>query len=176
MTSIAKEYGAALFMLACEREEKKEIDSALKLVEASLRDHPEYAEHLSSPAVSLKERDASLASVYESRIPASLLSFLRLLLEKGRFSLFFDAAVEYRALLFASERVSHARVLSAVELTEEEKERLVKALERKTQGTVIPRYDLDPSLLGGVVVEIDGKIMDGTLRQNLCRVKEVISV
>ena len=89
----------------------------------------------------------------------------------------FDAAVtEYKALLNAWSHVFEARVTCAAELTSQEQAQLKAKLETIYGGTVRMAYTVDPSLLGGLIVEIDGKIMDGSLRRRLRDVKEVMNV
>ena len=85
------------------------------------------------------------------------------------------AAEEYFALLDALRRRSNAKVISAVELTDEEKSKIKARLESIYKGEVNMEYSVDGSILGGLIVEINGKIMDGSLRHRLREVKEVIS-
>ena len=79
------------------------------------------------------------------------------------------------ALLDASERISNARVTSAVELTEDEKNRLCKRLCEKLKAEVKIEYFIDEGLLGGLIVEVDGTVIDGSLRHRLREVKEVMN-
>ena len=79
------------------------------------------------------------------------------------------------ALLDVSRHVSSAKVTSAVELTAEEKQKLMKKLESLCNGRVNAEYVIDTSLIGGLVVEIDGKIFDGSLRHRLRKVKDVMA-
>ena len=74
----------------------------------------------------------------------------------------------------AREKIAHATVTSAVELTEEEKNRLIAGLEARERCRVQGEYRVDPSLLGGLIVEVEGKILDGSLRHRLSEIKEVI--
>ena len=62
-----------------------------------------------------------------------------------------------------------------MELTDEEKQKLIKKLESMEKGSVRAEYFVDGSILGGLIVEIDGKIMDGSLRHRLHDVKEVMN-
>ena len=175
MTDIAKEYGAALFMLACEMDKKKEYGCALETIETVFAENPEYLIFLASPSVSLSERITAIETAFATKVPEHLLSYLELLCEKGRISCFFESVKEYNELLNASECVSNAIVTSAVELTQEEKQKLKTKLESTTNGVVNINYLIDETLLGGVVVEINGKIMDGSLRHRLREVKEVMN-
>ena len=175
MTEIGKEYGEALFLLAYETGKQKECAHALETVKAVFAKEPQYAEILSSPTIPLKERLAVVETAFSAVLPEQVLSFLMLLCEKGRLSFFDRAVQEYHALLAASERVFEAKVTSAVPLVEEEKEKLIATLEKTYKGCVRAKYFVDETILGGLIVEVDGKTMDGSLRHRLHRVKEVLN-
>ncbi len=175
MTEIAKEYAEALFLLACEEREEKEIMTALEDTAALFEETPQLVELFSSPAVSLKERQEAITEIFEDRLPTHALSFLRLLCEKGRIHAFVSCVEEYRRLLRIQESVISAKVVSAVPLTEEEKLALTRNLEKKSGKTVTLDCSTDPSLLGGVIVEMDGVVMDGSLRHRLREVKDVMN-
>ena len=175
MTGISKEYGTALFMLACEEHMQRPFAEALEKVKTAFLEHPQYAEMLSSPSISLGDRLCAIEAAFAAEIPEHVLSYLKLLCEKGRISCFLESVDAYKELLDASERVSNAKVTSAVALTEEEKQKLIKKLESMNQGKVHAEYFVDETLLGGLIVEVDGKIMDGSLRHRLHDVKEVMN-
>lgn len=175
MTDLSKEYAAAFFMLACEKGMQQEFADALGMFRQVFEDEPDYFALLSSPAIPLGERLAVIDEAFSSKVPEDAVFFLKLLCEKGRISCFFDAEVEYRNLLDASNHVEKAKIRSAAPLTEDQKKELVAKLEKVQKCTVLPEYVIDESLLGGVIVEIDGKIIDGSLRKSLRDVKEVMS-
>ena len=175
MTDVAKEYGAALFLLACEENAKKEYSEALAVMKETFSETPEYLEFLDSPSIAVGERLAAIEAAFCDRVPEHVLSFLLLLCEKGRISCFFGAAEEYFSLYDAFLRRSNARVTSAVELSADEKQSVKAKLESIYNGEVNVEYIVDDAILGGLVVEINGKIMDGSLRHRLHEVKEVIS-
>ena len=175
MTNLALEYATALFMLACEKGKQKEYGAALEEVREAFSDSPEYLPFLSSPAIPMGERLSAIRAAFAESVPEDVLSYLLLLCEKGRIVHFGESVTEYGKLLFALEHTSDALVTSATELSDDEKQRLVQALEKRSGGKVNVTYEVDASLLGGLVVAIDGKILDGSVRDRLERVKEVIS-
>lgn len=175
MNEIGKEYGAALFMLALEDDQAREYGEALKQIQSAFLENPDYLNLLASPGIPLGERIAVIDAVFADAVPQHVLSFLKLLCEKGRIPCFEDACGEYTALLNASQRVIHARIISAVALTDTEKERLIRKLEETHKGKVRAEYLVDTELLGGVIVEIDGKILDGSLRHRLREMKDVMN-
>jgi len=175
MTEISKEYGTALFMLACETDSKKEFGASLEAVAQAFRENPGYMEFLASPSIPKSERLAAIGEAFGGSCPQEIVSYVQLLCEKGRISCFFESAEEYMSLLDASEHVQTAKVTSAVELTADEKEALKKKLEELNKCTINMEYFIDESLLGGIIVETDGRIIDGSLRKSLRDIKEVIN-
>ena len=175
MTEMSKEYATALFMLAREEGSEKEYAEALEKVSAAFEEESEYMEFLSSPSIPVKERLSAIEQAFAEAVPENVLSFLQLLCEKGRIRSLKGCVEEYGRLLDAFENTSVAKVVSAVPLTEDEKRRLMKKLEKMCGHTVTMFCDVDGELLGGMVIELDGKVMDGSLRSRLHEVKDVIS-
>ena len=175
MNDIGKEYAQALFMVACEDGNAEAVAEGLALVRTAMTEEPQYAELIASPSIPLGERLAAVREAFGNAVPPRVLSCLQLLCEKGRVGLFGDAVEAYMALLDASRHVSSATVTSAVELTAEETQKLIKKLETLCKGRVNAEYAVDASLIGGLVVEIDGKVFDGSVRHRLRKVKDVMA-
>lgn len=175
MTEISKEYAEALFALACETGEENETAAALEMVAAQFNQYPEYMELLSSPGISLRERMEVISRTLSGTVPEYVASWMQLLCEKGRISLFSRCLEDYRVLLNTRNACSNAKVTSAVPLTQEEMAALKQKLEKISGNTVLLSCTTDPALLGGAVVEMDGKIIDGSLRHRLHEVKEVMN-
>ena len=174
MTELSKEYAEALYALAAEAGEPAAWLQALEQVTAAIAAEPAYGDLLACPSISRRERDALLAVAFGKVLPAMALSFVQLLCAKGHSPLLGDSVAEFRRLYEAAIRRSTARVVSAVPLTEEQQRRLQEKLESLTGGTVRLDCTVDSSLLGGVRVELDGKVLDGSLKNRLHDVKEVM--
>ena len=130
MPEIAKEYGAALFLVASENKNQIAYYEALQTIESAFLENPIYLDMLSSPSISLIDRISAIDAAFGKTLPEEVLSYLKLLIEKGRIGIFLESVQEYKALLDASLRTFKAQVTSAVELTEEEK---VKVCELSAQ-------------------------------------------
>ena len=174
MSIVAREYAEALFLLACEENAEDEIEASLvsicKIFEAS----PEYKELLSSSAIPVPERAAIIDEAFRGSMPEHTVSFLQLLSEKGRMVLFTECAEEYRKLAEDRRARTEATVISAVPLTESETAAIKAKLEKMSGKTVVLDLRVDAEILGGVIVEFDGKTMDGSIRHRLQELKEVI--
>lgn len=175
MAQMSKEYGEALFSLAMECNAADEYAAALDMVLAVFGENPEYVDFLASPSIPQAERIDALEKAFDSAVPEHIVSFIALLCERGRIREFGGCVKEYKELLDASKHISVAKIVSAVALTDSEKEKLQTKLEKMSGQTVILECTVDESLLGGIIIEMDGKVMDGSVRRRLHEVKEVIS-
>ena len=175
MVEVGKEYGAALYLLACEEGTTDTYLESIEWVTEVLLAEEQFLTLLSSPSISLQERLAVIDTTFAEKVPSYLLSFMKLLCEKGRIPCLMEAFAEFKALVDASRRIYTAVITTSVPLTDEEMAKLVAKLEEMKQGKVKAEYHVDPSLLGGVIVEMDGKIMDGSLRHRLVEMKEVMN-
>ena len=175
MTEMNKEYGTALFMLAKEMKAESKYAIDLECVMEVFSQSPEYTDFLASPSIPMNERLSALSEAFSEAIDENVLSFLKLLCERGRIRSLAGCVEEYKKLLDVENCISTAHITSAVELTEEEKEKLKDKLEIKCGHSVILECTVDQSLMGGLIIEVDGNIIDGSLKTRLHEVKDVIS-
>ncbi len=169
-----KEYGEALFALALETDNTESFKSALDTVCEIFKNDPEYIEFLACYGILVKERTDALEQVFGKTIPEYVLSFLQILCEQGAIKEFGDCVETYNTLYAEHNKTTTAVVTSATELDEVQKANLIKKLEKMCSRNVTLDLRIDKTLLGGLVIEIDGKIIDGSLKNQLHKVKEVI--
>ncbi len=174
MTEISKEYASALFMLAEETGEQEAISQSLSVVEDAFVQNPELVEFLAAPTIPKSERTRAVQEIFGDLVQEHLLSFVLLLCEKGHIRSFMACAREFRQMLQRQQNIAVARVVSAVELTEAEQLEIKKKLEAASGHSILLECRLDPSLMAGLVIYLDGKVMDGSLRHRLRELKEVM--
>lgn len=175
VTQTGKSYAAALFMLASEKGCVEEYDKALGVVSEAFKQNPEYMELLSSPGISLTERLEALEEVFSKVLPEDVLSLIQLLCKNAHIYALHDCALEYKELLNSLNKVKTAKVTTSVKLDDAEKSALKKKLESKLGNNVVLDCSVDKSVLGGINVEVDGKVLDGSLRSRLKDIKDVIN-
>lgn len=169
-----KGYALALFSLASESSSADKIFVELQEIVDAFSQNPEYIELLSSPAISNEIKLSSLTSVVPSDYTEEIKAFLAILCKKGDLSEIFECFNEYQALYKEAFKISVANIVSAVELTDSELIALKKALEAKTGKNLTLKTTVDKGILGGVSVEIDGCVYDGSLKRRLDEIKKVI--
>lgn len=175
MSKVSSEYAKALFELALENDSVKSYGDALDLVADVFLKNPAYPRLLASFGIPLDERLSALEAAFSGAIPKDVMSFLKLLCEKKRIGEFLACAADYKDMQNEISKISQAKVTSAVTLTDKEKTALKAKLEKVSGHSVIIDYVVDKSILGGLIVEMDGKVMDSSLGKHLKEVKDVIA-
>lgn len=175
MNETYKEYSQALFFLALENDNQSKYYEELKELYAIFENNPDYMEFLSSPAIELSQRKDAVDQAFSDSFSEHIVSFLKLLCDKKHILQFPECVNEYGALLKNYESISVAKITSATELTTSQKEALAEKLKKLSGRQVTLECFVDESILGGLVIEIDGKEIDSSLRSRLKEVKEVIN-
>ena len=175
MAGVSREYAQALFSLAQETQSEEAIYEGLKLVADLVRENPEILDFLAAPNIPMKERTGVLEKALAGNVPEYTLSFVQLLCEHGYIRELKGCVSDYEDLWNTARGLSTAQVVSAVALTEEEKRQLQQRLCAKSGHEVRLECSVDESLLGGLVVTLDGKVMDGSLKHRLNEVREVMN-
>ncbi|MBR5508101.1 MAG: ATP synthase F1 subunit delta [Clostridia bacterium] len=174
MTELYKEYSQALFMLAVEDNCQEKFLEELKEIKDTFSKNPEYMELLSSPAIPLSDRKKVVDEALKDNYSEHIVSFVKLLCDKKHILSFSLCVDEYETLFDNFNSVSVAKVKSAKELSSDQKDELISKLKKMSGRDVVLECETDETLLGGLIVEIDGKEIDASLKTRLKEVKEVI--
>ncbi len=171
MESYISSYASALYSLLDGREREQYL-SALKGIKEDFEREKELFSLLCSYAINQKEKETILQKLYGNIPLKHLLPFLNLLCKKHRIIRFCEVFDAYSSLCNEERNIKEGTAYSAVALSNEQLSQIEAALSKRIQGKVQLKNILDPSLLGGVKVALDGKVYDGSLRGKLAELKK----
>ena len=173
--SLARRYTRALFQLAREAGQEEKIGREIEQFHAAFSGS-ELQGVLTSPAFPMDSRKRILIQVANG-LQLSVLSihFLSLLLERDRLPHLPGIVNCYRRLLNEAKGRVEAKVVSAAGLDAALVERLRGQLKGISGKEVVLQQETDPSLLGGLLVELAGKVYDGSVRTQLEKMKQRIA-
>ena len=126
---------------------------------------------LGNPSIAIERRAAALSDMLADRVSQPVLNLVQLALRRGRIEDLPRIAAEFRRLDDERQGIVHATVTSAAELTQDEVRELTTRLERSTGGRIALDVEVDPSLLGGLVVRVGDRLIDGSVRGRLERLR-----
>jgi len=170
--SLSRRYAKALFELALAERREEEVGQEIERFAGAFQD-PALNSVLNNPAIAVQSRRKVVAEIARHlQLSPLVIHFLSLLVERDRVN-FFPAIVErYRRLLDEKKGQAEARVIAAGPLDDGDLDRLRDALEKLSGKRVVMQKENDPSLIGGLVIHLEGKVYDGSVRTQLENMKQ----
>ena len=168
--SAARRYAEAAFQIAMRDGTVEVWRSELDLAGAVVED-PTVARVLANPAVALESRDAMVDSAIGPTISRPVLNLVKLMLRRGRIDQLPRVSAEFRRLDNARQGIVPATATTAAPLSQDDVRALVGRLEQMTGGRIELVLQVDPSLLGGLVVRVGDRLIDGSVRGRLERLR-----
>jgi F-type H+-transporting ATPase subunit delta len=177
-TPAARRYAKALLDLAQAQKAEEAIGNELSQIVTAVAD-PAVEKVLLLPTLPLKARKDIIEQIIASaKVHPTLSSFLRVLADNDRLSMLKDVYDSYQALLEQASGKVRAHIRTANALSNKELKSIVDAFNRLpdfAKKTLIPTVTVDPTLLGGVMVEIQGKVYDASLQAQLRRMSDALA-
>lgn len=168
----ASRYAAALADVALEQNAADRVQRDLAAFADAFASSADLRNALESPAVAAGVKRKVIATLAERMdLAPAVRNFLFLLADHGRTERLGEIQQALLAELNARLGLAEAEVVTAHELSEEEKRQLTAALERRTGKKIEARFQRDPSLVGGAVVRVGSTIYDGSVREQLARLR-----
>ena len=175
MTEVGNVYGESLYELAKEENLTKLIGDQLAVLQQAFRQEPDFIRLLSSPNLTKTERCQILDDSFRGRVHGYLLNFLKILTEKGYMRYFSDCCDAYTEHYDQDNGILRVDAVSAVELTDAQKEKLMQKLSRITGKEIALRNRIDPAVLGGIRLDYDGQRLDDTVSHRLDAIRTVLN-
>lgn len=168
---VAKRYARALFQAARDRGTLAAVGDDLAALASLFASDEGFRNLLLSPVGDIVSKGESIEKL-SGRVSDLTRDLLSLLIRKRREDALPDIQEEFDLLRKEFEGVADAEVITATELSEDERERVIAYLERKTGLRIRATFAVDPELIGGVKVVLRDTLMDGSIRGSLDDLRE----
>lgn len=173
--SLPRRYARALIQLAGETDAVEPIGRSLTELTQVLQRSPELLATLANDLIDFTQRLTAMEAIAAHQgFPQILKNFLCLLVKKERVGLLPEIVREYQR--FQDEILGIVRVRVETPTAPEASilERVGAILGRKLNKKVVPEGKADPSMIGGMILKIDHRVYDGSIRRELERIKETM--
>ena len=167
MTELAREYGDGLYALTEEENISREVLEQLFALESLFRQQPDFIRLLGNMSLSKEERVKIIDTVLRGQVHPYLLNFLKILCERGALTEYEGCLAAFKTLYNQAHGIVEANVTTAVALDDEQRARMTEKLSQMTGKKVVLNEKVDASIVGGVLVEMNGQRYDNTLKNRL---------
>lgn len=164
---LAKIYAAALFAASLRNREEEAIQGELDGVRRLLELNPDFNNFVLSPQVPTEDKLSLMDGVLTGKCEKLLVNFLKLLVRKERFEIVEDIARAYTALYEKRLGILEVEVITAVPLDGVMERKTVENLEENTKKKIRLTKSIDKTIIGGMVIKMENKIIDGSVKYQL---------
>lgn len=171
LTNIARPYALAAFECARDKSQIAEWKGFL-FSAAAVSGQPSVQRLLADPERTSKELYDLFEDVLATIITTEQKNFLSLLAQNKRLNVLDEIAQAYEAHVAAYEKICTVRVVTAVAANDDFKDKVARALTIRTQRDVKLHCEVDTSILGGAIIHIGDRVIDGSVRGKLTRLLE----
>ena len=169
-SEISEPYAQALMSLAQQSDLAEQFGETFRSLESLMSESQEFKDFVQNPVIANEDKKAVLKQVMGDANPY-LVNFMMLLVDKRRIVFLESIVNQYLSLLRKLNQTALAEVISARELSDEQKGNIVE----KVKGIVEARdvelkTSVNPDLIGGVIIKVGSKVIDASLRGQLRRI------
>ncbi len=175
MSGSVETYARALFDLARESGSVEATSESLATVAAAVRGAIDLREALLDTGVPAEKKRDILRDIFGEHITPEALAIVTLVVERGMTDALGELARAFEGIVERELGVVVADVTTAVPLTDELRAGLVSKLSSALGRTVTLRERVDASILGGIVIKVAGRVIDGSIAHQLREVREALA-
>jgi len=174
MEEIAAVYARSLFEVANEHGKLDDVRDQLGAFADALSENRELQVFFFSPYFSTAEKEDGLDKVVSGADPV-ILNFLKLLIEKHRMPILFRVRAQYEAMWEDENKLLPVSITSAVALDESIVKQLGERIEEQTGRKVELSSQVEPDILGGIVVQVGNSVLDASVRNRLEQLRKQVA-
>ena len=169
--ALAQRYAQALFEIA-NKTSLDSFDTELRELTQIIEEHEEITQVLYHPHIPLSEKKSLINKLFEGQVSETLRNFLFLLIDRRRQNFLLSIQQEFARMSDEARQIVEAKVVSAIPLSDDQVERLKKGLARLTGKNIRLVSELRPELIGGALVQVGDRVIDGSVAHSLTRMRE----
>jgi F-type H+-transporting ATPase subunit delta len=169
--TIARNYAEALLVLARKANDLEGWGAAVNGVVTAMESDTRLRNFLVAPQISADQKSKVLGKAFEAKLPKTMVRYLQKLVQNRRQMLLPQIAIEYGNLVDEATGRIHAQVTLSREASDADRKVIADQLSRAFAKTVVPHVNVNPDILGGVVVKVGDRVMDGSVRKRLKTLK-----
>lgn len=172
---VAAPYARALFRLAGKEKQVERIYKDLTAVSAALIKHKRIQQIMSHPVLDHLKKSNLVDDVFGKSCHVLTLHFLKHLIRKSRLEELDGIVLQYHHLYNQHNKILEAKISSAWPLTKEVENKIKAKLEKQTGCSIELDTKTDSSLIGGVVIRVENKIYDFSVKGQIQELEETLS-
>jgi F-type H+-transporting ATPase subunit delta len=168
-------YAESLLLMAEASDRVTQIEADLSSMAAAIHDNPDLMRFLSDTFIKTEGKQEALAEIFSGRADPLLVMFIRILQIEGKLASIQEISRHFAALAAARQNRVSGELVSAIELPLEKIAEIEKQISLVLGKDVSLTHQLDPDMLGGIIVRVGDFVVDGSLETELSRARSELT-
>ncbi len=169
-------YARALFELAKENNALEESNADMAALAETCRQNRELQVLLKSPVISAKKKISIFREIFSKSMGKITMSFIEIIIRKRREEHLYNIALKFGDLFREDSNIKKAVVTTISPLTDEMRKQLLEVLSKQTGSAIELEEVIDPSIIGGIIVKLEGIQFDDSIRKKLQNLRSDFNV
>ena len=165
---VSKTYGEALFAIAMEENKGSLYLEEVEGIRTILKENPDFDKMMLHPAIPKQEKLSLVEQAFAGRVSDEITGFMKLVVQKERYDRLQEIFQYFIDRIKEVQKIGIAHVTTAIELSDRQKEQVrSRLLETTDFRSMEMHYQVDPRIIGGMIVRIGDRVVDSSIRSKL---------
>ncbi|MEE0991323.1 MAG: F0F1 ATP synthase subunit delta [Paludibacteraceae bacterium] len=166
---ISIRYAKALLSSAKEAKVEEKVYSEMTTLESAFAQIQLLKQAMTNPTLTKEDKIKLLNSVFNNKASKLTQGFITLVVENGREDYFHRIALSFQELYRKDKNIVVTHLTTAIELDEPLKKKIINSVEEQENSKVELRTEVNPDIIGGYILDIDGKRLDASIIRQLSK-------
>jgi F-type H+-transporting ATPase subunit delta len=166
---ISIRYAKALLSSAKEAKVEEQVYSEMTTLDSAFAQIQLLKQAMTNPTLTKEDKIKLLNSVFNNKASKLTQGFITLVVENGREDYFHRMALSFQELYRKDKNIVVTHLTTAIELDEPLKKKIINSVEEQENSKVELRTEVNPDIIGGYILDIDGKRLDASIIRQLSK-------
>ena len=166
---ISIRYAKALLSSAKEAKVEEQVYSEMTTLDSAFAQIQLLKQAMTNPTLTKEDKIKLLNSVFNNKDSKLTQGFINLVVENGREDYFHRIALSFQELYRKDKNIVVTHLTTAIELDEPLKKKIIQSVEEQENSKVELRTEINPDIIGGYILDIDGKRLDASIIRQLSK-------
>ena len=164
---VGNRYASALFEAGMDLDKIQIFNKELEFLKEVFEGEEKLLQILHHPKIKKSEKRDLIDSIFKERISQEMMNFIYILIDKRREDHILEIVEEYKNLYNKHENIINVVAITAVPMEDKAKNKLITVLKDKLKKTIELTNKIDTGVMGGVLLKVEDKLIDGTVKGQL---------
>jgi F-type H+-transporting ATPase subunit delta len=168
---IARVYASSLIELGTEKKILPDLEEEIKFIAGMISDDRNFRHFLTSPGITKDAKKESIEKIFKGKLSDYMVNFIKVLIDNDRQSAIPEIYEMFTGLIDEVNNRQRVTIITSVDLDSTLKGKLTAKLKDVFKKEIILKEEIDPSILGGIIIKVGDTVIDGSLAKDLRNIK-----